>query len=259
MRWLVLGVLAVVGVSSVADAQEPRKWTGCYLGGHLGGAFGQEAWSTDSSDKSFVGLLAGVPSSIGSHTPTGGLVGVQVGCDYQVHSNFVVGGQGDFSWSRLSGGHSETDAHTFGVTNDITFFAGTSRVDRLATMTGRIGYASDKALFYIKGGAAWSHDSYNLHIDDVGIAGVTRSTLDFSTTADRWGWTAGAGFEYALWKNVSAFVEYDYLDFGAASVSLSCTSAISMPPGLSCSGKLPALLDINQQINQVKLGLNVRF
>ena len=49
MRWAIMSALAVVGMASVAQAQEPpRKWTGCYLGGHLGGAWGEDAWSKDT-------------------------------------------------------------------------------------------------------------------------------------------------------------------------------------------------------------------
>ena len=36
----------------------------------------------------------------------------------------------------------------------------------------------------------------------------------FSFSDTRWGWTAGAGTEWALWKNVSIKSEVLYLDFG---------------------------------------------
>src|SRR5262245_59855001 len=91
--------LATLGFSSVAQAQEPLKWSGCYLGGHLGGAFGRDIWSANASDH-FVGE-ATRPSALGSHDEIGVIGGGQLGCDLQVQQYIVVGLQGDFSWGRL--------------------------------------------------------------------------------------------------------------------------------------------------------------
>ena len=49
------------------------SWTGCYVGGHVGGLWVQKDW-TD----------AVFGQNIGSHDANGWLGGAQVGCNYQV-------------------------------------------------------------------------------------------------------------------------------------------------------------------------------
>jgi outer membrane immunogenic protein len=68
------------------------------------------------------------------------------------------------------------------------------------------------------------------------------------TTRD--GWTVGAGLEYALAGNWSAFVQYNYMGFGTR--DLQFTTALS--DGLS-----PFTEDIRDHINVVKAGINYRF
>lgn len=126
-------------------------------------------------------------------------------------------------------------------------------------MTGRVGYASERALFYLKGGVAWSHNEFDFQvIETSSLLGSSRSG-SFNSDADRWGWTVGTGFEYALSNNVTAFAEYNYLAFGSQATSLACTSATINTTPQPCATIANALVDTNQQINQVKLGLNVRF
>ena len=55
----------------------PPTWTGCYIGGNLGGAFGSGNASTAGAEV----------SGNGSGFAGGG----QVGCDYQFSGGFVVG------------------------------------------------------------------------------------------------------------------------------------------------------------------------
>ena len=74
----------------------------------------------------------------------------------------------------------------------------------LASVTGRLGYAWDRFLGYVKGGGAWENDDHFFtDAINTGTASLTRS-----------GWTVGIGGEYAFTNFVSGFVEYDYYDFG---------------------------------------------
>jgi outer membrane immunogenic protein len=138
-------------------------------------------------------------------------------------------------------------------------------VDRFGTFTGRIGYASDRALFYLKGGGAWVHDRLSF-IDtfELTTAPVVL-TLIGTSSPNRFGWTVGAGFEYALLPNLSAFIEYDYLGFGTVRETFNCVGFQNGGLNQNICGFTTAgpnttvPLDIRQQVHAIKLGLNWRF
>jgi hypothetical protein len=82
--------------------------------------------------------------SLGGHDLDSFIGGVQAGCDYQF-GGLVVGVAGDYGWGDASGSH--PSAREFGVTYH-------SRIESLASVTGRVGYAWDRFLGYVKGGGA---------------------------------------------------------------------------------------------------------
>ena len=74
----------------------------------------------------------------------------------------------------------------------------------LVLLTGRIGVAFDRSLFYIAGGGAWSRNAVDFY------NGAIVASVDF----DRQGWTIGAGFEYGFSPNWSMAVQYNFVDLG---------------------------------------------
>jgi len=249
-------------------------WTGCYVGGHIGGGLARKDWEVDPSDTlrpgyspSVIGALGG-PADLGSHIGTGLLGGIQIGCDYQL-ANMIFGVQADYTWTNLKGHH--TNAIDFPNNLDPTLpvsktFTAHTTIDRFGTITGRLGYSSDRAIFYLKGGAAWIHESFDIAATLVGFfpGSFVIGSLTGEAGRTRWGWTVGAGLEYALGRNVSALVEYNYLDFGTSSVTFNC-SAVDIPLnaaacGLSLAGissTVPVV--VQQQVHAIKFGLNYRF
>jgi len=123
-------------------------WTGCYIGGHVGGGFGRKDFS-DTPTHGFVGGTS-APQSIQEDT-SGFLGGGQVGCDYQFAPNWLVGIQGSGSGADIKG--------------DDPFFTYAkhfrARTDWLANVTGRIGWTWDRWMIYGKGGVAWAGDKYD--------------------------------------------------------------------------------------------------
>ena len=113
-----------------------------------------------------------------------------------------------------------------------------TEVKWLGTVTGRIGYAWDRMLLYVKGGGAWVRDVYTITAGG-GFFAETRDT--------NWGWTIGAGLEYGLTPNWSVKAEYNYLDFG--------TERIRFTPNVGA----PFDRDVDQHIHVVKVGINYRF
>ena len=137
-----------------AAAPIPFTWTGCHVGGHLGGVV------SDDRTVSALGATVGFSS-------TGFTGGGQIGCDYQFASNWVVGFEGQAAWTSLKNTHGASVRNLVtGATAPSQF---TLRNDFLASATARLGYSFvDHWLFYARGGAAWTHEK----VDDAYIAPV---------------------------------------------------------------------------------------
>jgi outer membrane immunogenic protein len=168
------------------------SWTGFYIGGNLGYATG------DSSSASFDGGFDAVGGEGLTVHPSGFMGGLQAGYNWQA-GNFVAG--------------VEVDLGTLGADDEDS--TGTAYVDSeyggYGALTGRLGFADDRWLFYLKGGLALA----NIENTASAVAGGAIVGTDFTQTEEtRLGWTLGAGAEYAFHPNWSMKIEYMYMDFG---------------------------------------------
>ena len=77
------------------------SWTGCYIGGHLGGLWARKEW-IDNDPRNLFGTFG---LSDGTHNPSGFLGGLQGGCDYQFAGGFVIGIAGDYAWTNATASH----------------------------------------------------------------------------------------------------------------------------------------------------------
>ena len=89
--------------------------------------------------------------NIGSHDANGWLGGAQVGCNYQ------VGGLGVRHPGRLRLDRRQRLERKPAEPARRTI---SSNVKNLSSVTGRVGYAWDRFLGYVKGGGAWEKDEY---------------------------------------------------------------------------------------------------
>jgi outer membrane immunogenic protein len=149
-------------------SQPAFTWGGLYLGINGGGGFGRLGNTAFSN-------------------PDGGLVGGTIGYNWQM-GQVVFGGEADCDYGFISASNSFGGVATSIKTNWIT-------TERL-----RLGYAMDRALFYVTGGYAGV--STHASINDIpnGFAG-TQNTW-------RHGGVIGGGIEYAFTNNISAKAEY---------------------------------------------------
>jgi outer membrane immunogenic protein len=203
-----------------APVVAPFSWTGFYVGAHAG-----YGWSS----------FSGTDSTDGTTTTTdakGALGGGQIGFNYQMGA-VVLGVEGDFAASGVKVDASSPDPFP-GLS-----LTGTLKNDWFGTAAGRFGWALDHTLFYGKGGAAWTRDKI-----DISAADGSTATGSFM----RSGWMAGAGVEYAFTSNVTAKLEYNYLDFGAINEQPTTTGALMVD---SASVKLHTSI--------VKIGINYLF
>jgi outer membrane immunogenic protein len=174
------------------------SWTGCYLGANAGLGAGHTQFQ-DAGPDGFIDIS---DFNRSAHTDSsGGVFGGQLGCDWQATPNWVLGLQGTFNGTDISG----TNPDQFNALNAPTL---SSTLDWYATITGRLGWSLNNVLLYGKGGAAWAHEK--LEVDS------TNGSASFagSTSITRLGWTVGTGVEWAFAPSWSAFAEADYFGFG---------------------------------------------
>jgi outer membrane immunogenic protein len=187
-----VSLVALSQAASAADMSRPVykapppaapvwSWTGLYIGGHLGGAWGTDDFSTTAFG------TPGIDTS-------GFIGGGQIGYNWQFHPNWVVGVEGDIAWSGADG---SATTGVLTVTSDHNWYA---------TLAGRLGYTAGQWMVYGKGGGAWKDADYT-----AAIAGATSTISD-----TRGGWMVGVGLEWMFAPQWSAKVEYNYLDFGSS-------------------------------------------
>lgn len=191
------------------------SWTGFYVGGHAGYGWGEDGGMsfTDYPPGSFAGSfgLGQTPRFVGAD-PQGAIGGGQIGYNFQLTPQWVLGLQADLSASSIKGSGNINYAGIPGVASPTTTHVAQS-LDWLATIRGRVGYAFDRLLVFGTGGLAFGAAKSDFELNAPGVA-----TLADSVTSTRTGWAAGAGAEYKLDARWSASVEWLHYDLGHVNV-----------------------------------------
>lgn len=286
--------LAAVAMADVAAAADlpmmPLKappmppafsWTGCYLGGYLGGAWngGSGATFTDQGQNGGAGPIGAtfnppflsysggavaarlVPphswsDDLGSSFSGGGTLG----CNWQpMGSPFVLGVEGEFGSLRLSG--QSFDPRTVISTQTVTDVLGSATIgDWYGMVTGRLGYTIwDRTIVYVKGGAAFVPTRGSV-IDScqntaAGCGNWLISTAGSNTATT---WTIGGGLEWAFTQNWSLKGEYMFIGLGDNSGFQTCGS-VTTPAGTTLGGGPFCFNNSFGGIHTAKIGLNYRF
>jgi opacity protein-like surface antigen len=234
-------------------AVRPVVWNGFYIGGFGGVTSGGKADVNFDPAPATANTLAFAGAS-GDPQLAGLLGGGDVGYNYQM-GQWVLGLEGDIAWTNTRGSKA---CGTFSAalalpTNALFNMTCHDQLSWLATTTARVGYAWDRALYYVKAGGAFTHEEFSVTCNlggGLNVAGPQscydpKGTLvnSISASSDRFGWTAGFGVEFALTDSWSAKAETDYIAFG--------NKSYSSPDGTTFSTKL--------DVWETKVGVNYRF
>lgn len=249
-KWVLIAgafALAAAGRAFAADIPQPApqppatyvptiepaySWTGFYIGANAGYGLASAA-----ATGTLTGNVYGLDGTTSASRNLDGLIaGAQIGANWQINS-FVLGAEVDGDWS------DQNWSETLGCGIDCTI-SGIARVEWFGTARLRAGYAIDRLLLYATGGGAMVDASDRLN----STAGtVTTNWLSASNAA--FGWTIGAGLEYAFLHNVTGKVEYLYLQ---AKPKWSG----SFPPALG-GGSASESATIDSNI--IRAGINLKF
>lgn len=168
-------------------------WTGLYFGGHVGYSRGQA--DVTLNDPSADPSLDNFRSRFG--TLTGGL---QVGYNYLLPSRFLLGIEADASFPNYLAADDVAWSRTR-VDVDRA-----QKIDYMATVRGRFGYAFPQWMIYATGGVAWSLGRF---LESPGATDDVDKVLHLYK-----GWTAGIGAEVPIEGGWTAKLEYLYVSFG---------------------------------------------
>jgi outer membrane immunogenic protein len=165
------------------------------------------------------------------------LGGFYGGYNYQINQ-IVLGIDGDYNWSNLIGSAMTPSPIGAAFASNVS-----DKQVWEATVTGRLGWANNNWLFFVKGGAAWAQFGSS----SATISGAGAVTGRSSSNDTRSGWTIGTGLEYGFAAHWSLKLEYDYLKFNTASFT-----------SMETSGGTP-LRSASSNINEAKVGIAYRF
>jgi outer membrane immunogenic protein len=197
-------VVALAVQGGVSHAQTaPIDWSGIYAGG-FGEYSGGQSTQNDNGFRPKTKKTPVTPpptttpppppiivAADGRYGLSGGIGGGFVGYNYQVQQ-FVFGVEGDVGAGSITGSSAScgTVPHTC-----------STRINALADVRGRLGYAVGSFLPFVAGGAAFA----NIHANDYLYGGAGG--------AWRTGYTVGAGLEYKFSPRIALRVEYLHARF----------------------------------------------
>jgi outer membrane immunogenic protein len=172
----------------------PPSWSGIYFGGQAGYAWANAGY-THTNTSGFVESFSFHPESAigGAHAGVQGQWG-----------NWVAGVEGSYNLAHLH----ETLTSVLRPPSFKTF-----ELDDMGTVVGKVGYAVDSWLIYVKGGWAAAK-----------IRTEGTNPLNGSTAAPRqWenGWTVGGGVDYLVATNWILGVDFNYynIDFDRSAIA----------------------------------------
>ena len=240
-----LGALLVDGSTKAVDAADvltkappptaPSEydWSGFYVGGHLGYAWGNSNWTTAPGLAGSLDVFQGFDVFKGTGSFFAGL---QAGYDYMLVNRFVIGAEADASFPSFQNpeGISIGGISTFSSPVGLESYSET--VLSSGTLRGRIGYAPGNWLLYATGGFAWTYDRLTL-------TQLATGTTDMPFLW-RLGWAAGAGVEVPVAPHWTASIQYLYTDYGHSNVLFANAGQ---------------RFDSDLSLQELRAGLNYRF
>lgn len=169
------------------------NWSGVYVGATIG--YGWADTNVTQLDSYSFSLLDDTEFDFDSD---GILGGAFIGYSWK-SGNFVYGVEADISATDIE----NTVANSMIPADDESF---SNKIDWFGTVRGRLGYAADRWMPYITGGIAFADVTSSYDDNDPGQDNhaVASDTV--------WGWTIGAGAEFAVTDNWTLRGEYLFVD-----------------------------------------------
>ncbi len=258
------GAMALAGSAFAADLAPPPvyappvpifTWTGIYVGGQIGYAWGKNNFDFADNFGDFNNSSLNASGVIG---------GAHVGYNLQLN-RFVIGLEGDVDGS--SQNNSFNGVLPFGTSLAAggviaTPLGGAFTINQNhsieGSIRGRAGYTWNRLLLYATGGVAFGGFNGNVSGNFPGGVFGPNATVflpfggSASASTTRVGWTVGGGLEYAVTDNWSIRAEYRFTKFGNSTLSVPAFDT----PFFGAAG---AFFNRTYNENRVQVGFSYKF
>jgi outer membrane immunogenic protein len=250
-----VGAISAASAADMAVKARPMpvvvpiyNWTGCYIG-LSGGAKG-----IGPRDTAFIpaaGIAPAAQLDLGRGEAETWLAGGQVGCNYQ-SGKWVFGVEGD--------GHAQRwgTSSTISGALPIPFVAGDTfdlNSHWQASARARVGYAMDRTMFYVTGGAAFTGVKATTNYIPFGIfPGILTSD-----SRNLVGWTIGAGVEYAATDNFTLGLEGRYSDYGTQRFNSGLLAVATIPGAAVVFANSPTFREVRIETGEILFKANWKF
>lgn len=246
--------------TQVFALENEKGWNGFYAGIDMGGVLSKTKMQTSvAPGGTYFGYTQDAPevaaaaddNSLHRNVSSGVFGGYE-----RQFNHFVVGGEASFNTLPLNSSYSGYD--TFSSDTNIQFVTTeTLKANWEGTLRLKIGYAENHWLFYLTGGPAITNLEYTAsYSDDNSQPGLDLpGSYGSATTSEiKYGWTLGAGGEYALNDSWFLQIQYLYSDFG----TIKADYTITPTPTLS---EFSSSMDssANLTVQSLLVGLIYRF
>lgn len=241
-------------------------WTGFYVGGNLGYAWGRAGNSLGILDGATChfscpgGSDAAIAAGAGSASlnPGGVTGGIQFGFNWQP-SHWVFGLESDFGALGLNQSvNTSTGLPANTTALDCNFgdpcvgnFSTSVKADWLFTLRPRVGYDWQGTLVYATGGLAVSKISVSQSYSDNNPSTAPLAMVNYSSSQTKAGWVVGGGLEHSFGNQWSLKAEYLYVRFEDISAGGRLTDSLGGYADFSDSVRLSTSI--------ARIGFNYRF
>ena len=231
------------------------NWSGFYMGGTLGGAWG--AFDPTSSTI-FTGVYLPAPDVAAvnaagrqSFKSEGVAVGAEVGYNWET-GNLVYGLESDLQSIRLSG-HAIAGPNHYAGIGPTFMIAANASANWLFTARPRVGFTYSNWLFYATGGLAVT----NLNGAAFAFNDVLGTSEGASLSETKAGYAVGGGIEVGFGDRWSLKADYLYVDFNT--VSVDSNNLVAFPTVPAPGPGQPFTHSVDLKANIARVGLNYRF
>jgi outer membrane immunogenic protein len=209
----------------------PYTWTGPTIGINGGWSGGQAQAATLSTDDppGTLGHSAGLaaPTSFVASGPVGGF---QLGYNWQLSRNWLIGAETDFDFASIAGRGTSTNVlrSAASILDPLPFISvADETLQWFGTVRGRLGFLPTRnSMIYGTGGFAYGRIdqnatyTYTSRFDPLssvnGICNPSSVCYAGANNLTATGWAAGGGLEYLLSNNWTVRAEYLHVNFNGA-------------------------------------------